>query len=279
MPLFHVGGIVRNLLAPIFPGAAPSCVRASIAMAFWTLARDLQASWYYAAPTIHHAILTSQPAHDLRMRMITNAAGGFLPSLAVSLKSTFGGHPPLVRHDRVSLPVLLLRRSALYYATYTPIPTHAWTGHWDSSAVAENNRRSNLTRPSGSNRRARRAIATSPTTRRGTPARDEKWWTVEFTTKASRSRSRRPCIPATQMAFMACHKNSGYASLIDTLYAWVSCILLLARSPFLPSALLILWLCVRHILPTAGRAFTTRIPSRSVPLCNRTAVGVYNSTP
>jgi hypothetical protein len=51
-------------------------------------------SRYYAAPTIHHAILTSQPAgiipsRDLRMRMIANAAGGLLPSLAVSLKSTF----------------------------------------------------------------------------------------------------------------------------------------------------------------------------------------------
>ncbi|KAJ7065262.1 acetyl-CoA synthetase-like protein, partial [Mycena amicta] len=94
MPLFHVGGIVRNLLAPVFSGGSAIMCTGFDAMAFWTLARDLQASWYYAAPTIHHAILTSQPAgilpsRDLRIRMIANAAGGLLPSLAVSLKSTF----------------------------------------------------------------------------------------------------------------------------------------------------------------------------------------------
>ncbi|KAJ7708845.1 acetyl-CoA synthetase-like protein [Mycena rosella] len=94
MPLFHVGGIVRNLLAPIFSGGSAIMCAGFDAMAFWMLARDLQASWYYAAPTIHHAILASQPAgivpsRDLRVRMIANAAGGLLPSLAVSLKSTF----------------------------------------------------------------------------------------------------------------------------------------------------------------------------------------------
>ncbi|KAJ7367145.1 acetyl-CoA synthetase-like protein [Mycena albidolilacea] len=94
MPLFHVGGIVRNLLAPIFSGGSTIMCAGFDAMAFWTLARDLQASWYYAAPTIHHAILSSQPAgivpsRDLRIRMIANAAGGLLPSLAESLNSTF----------------------------------------------------------------------------------------------------------------------------------------------------------------------------------------------
>ncbi|KAF7317849.1 Peroxisomal-coenzyme A synthetase [Mycena kentingensis (nom. inval.)] len=94
MPLFHIGGLLRNLLAPIFSGGSAIMCAGFDAMAFWTLARDLQASWYYAAPTIHHAILTSQPAgivpsRDLRIRMIANAAGGLLPSLAVSLKSTF----------------------------------------------------------------------------------------------------------------------------------------------------------------------------------------------
>ncbi|CAK5273778.1 unnamed protein product, partial [Mycena citricolor] len=94
MPLFHVGGIVRNLLAPIFSGGSAVMCAGFDAIAFWTLSRDLQATWYYAAPTIHHAILTSQPAgvlpsRDLRIRMIANAAGGLLPSLAVSLRSTF----------------------------------------------------------------------------------------------------------------------------------------------------------------------------------------------
>jgi acetyltransferase-like isoleucine patch superfamily enzyme/acyl carrier protein len=45
---------------------------------------------------MHHAILASrpegvQPSRDLKIRMIANAAGGLLPSLAIQLKETFGG--------------------------------------------------------------------------------------------------------------------------------------------------------------------------------------------
>ncbi|KAJ7218399.1 acetyl-CoA synthetase-like protein [Mycena pura] len=94
MPLFHVGGIVRNLLAPIFSGSSAIMCAGFDPMAFWTLSRDLRATWYYAAPTIHHAILASRPeaivpSRDLCMRMICNAAGGLLPSLAVELQTTF----------------------------------------------------------------------------------------------------------------------------------------------------------------------------------------------
>ncbi|KAF7352099.1 Acetyl-CoA synthetase-like protein [Mycena venus] len=94
MPLFHVGGIVRNLLAPMFSGASAIMCAGFDSIAFWTLSQQLQATWYYAAPTIHHAILTSKPesvilSRDLRIRMICNAAGGLLPSLAVDLQTTF----------------------------------------------------------------------------------------------------------------------------------------------------------------------------------------------
>ncbi|KAJ7127673.1 AMP-dependent synthetase and ligase [Mycena epipterygia] len=94
MPLFHVGGIVRNLLAPTFSGGSAIMCAGFDSMAFWTLSEQLQATWYYAAPTIHHAILSSKPntivpSRDLCIRMICNAAGGLLPSLAVDLQSTF----------------------------------------------------------------------------------------------------------------------------------------------------------------------------------------------
>ncbi|KAJ7022218.1 acetyl-CoA synthetase-like protein [Mycena alexandri] len=94
MPLFHVGGIVRNLLAPIFSGGSAIMCAGFDSMAFWTLSEQLQATWYYAAPTIHHAILTSKPdsinpSRDLQIRMICNAAGGLLPSLAIDLQTTF----------------------------------------------------------------------------------------------------------------------------------------------------------------------------------------------
>ncbi|KAJ7206571.1 acetyl-CoA synthetase-like protein [Mycena pura] len=94
MPLFHVGGIVRNLLAPIFSGGSAIMCAGFDSIAFWTLSEQLKATWYYAAPTIHHAILSSKPdsivpSRDLRIRMICNAAGGLLPSLAVDLQRTF----------------------------------------------------------------------------------------------------------------------------------------------------------------------------------------------
>jgi len=51
---------------------------------------------YYAAPTMHHAILASRPddvdaSRDTRIRMICNAAGGLLPTLAQELRDVFGG--------------------------------------------------------------------------------------------------------------------------------------------------------------------------------------------
>ncbi|KAJ7861881.1 acetyl-CoA synthetase-like protein [Mycena leptocephala] len=94
MPLFHVGGIVRNLLAPMFSGGSAIMCAGFDSIAFWALSEQLKATWYYAAPTIHHAILASKPdsivpSKDLKIRMICNAAGGLLPSLAVDLQTTF----------------------------------------------------------------------------------------------------------------------------------------------------------------------------------------------
>ncbi|CAD6886851.1 unnamed protein product [Tilletia laevis] len=95
MPLFHVGGIVRNLWAPMFSGGSAIMCAGFDANAWWQLAKDLGATWYYAAPTMHHAILASKPeevspSRDLKIKMIANAAGGLLPSLAIQLRDTFG---------------------------------------------------------------------------------------------------------------------------------------------------------------------------------------------
>ncbi|KAL0571102.1 hypothetical protein V5O48_010858 [Marasmius crinis-equi] len=96
MPLFHVGGVVRNLLSPVLSGGSTIVCTGFDAVAFWSIASEMRATWYYAAPTIHNAILASQPknitpSRDLSIRMICNAAGGLLPSLALELKSRFDG--------------------------------------------------------------------------------------------------------------------------------------------------------------------------------------------
>ncbi|KAJ7140577.1 acetyl-CoA synthetase-like protein [Mycena crocata] len=94
MPLFHVGGIVRNLFGPILSGGSAIMCGVFDSVAFWTLAKHFNATWYYAVPTIHHAILASKPdsiipATDLSIRMVANAAAGLLPALAVELQNTF----------------------------------------------------------------------------------------------------------------------------------------------------------------------------------------------
>ncbi|KAF9454453.1 hypothetical protein P691DRAFT_770641 [Macrolepiota fuliginosa MF-IS2] len=95
MPLFHVGGFVRSLCAPILSGGSTIMCGGFDAVAFWNVAIQFGATWYYGAPTVHHAILSSRPAgvdaaRGLRIRMICNAAGGLLPSLAVEMRATFG---------------------------------------------------------------------------------------------------------------------------------------------------------------------------------------------
>jgi acyl-CoA synthetase (AMP-forming)/AMP-acid ligase II len=102
MPLFHVGGIVRNLLAPIISGGSVIVCAGFDADAFWSVHGAIGATWYYAAPTMHHAILAARPApsgssspmvgrNGKKIRMVCNAAGGLLPSLALELKETFEG--------------------------------------------------------------------------------------------------------------------------------------------------------------------------------------------
>ena len=94
MPLFHVGGICRQVLAPLVSGGCVICCPSFDPSLFWALLAKRAFNWYYAAPTMHQLILQM---HDVsqcpepRLRMIANAAGGLLPSLAVQLRDTFHG--------------------------------------------------------------------------------------------------------------------------------------------------------------------------------------------
>lgn len=93
MPLFHVGGIVRNLLAPLLTGGSSILCRGFDPGLFLDLADSKRATWYYAAPTMHHAVLQQwtlrSPPPRINFRMIGNAAGGLLPSLAQQIQETF----------------------------------------------------------------------------------------------------------------------------------------------------------------------------------------------
>jgi acyl-coenzyme A synthetase/AMP-(fatty) acid ligase len=99
MPLFHVGGIVRQVYSVILSGGCVICCPSFDPSIFWALLKNKAFNWYYAAPTMHQLILqtgkeevtgtTLAQSMNPKLRMIANAAGGLLPSLAFELRDTF----------------------------------------------------------------------------------------------------------------------------------------------------------------------------------------------
>lgn len=93
MPLFHVGGIVRNLYAPLLAGSGMIYSDGFDAAMFWD-ELDIGAgfNWYYASPTMHDNVLLEgeqRPDSVHRLRFICNAAGDLLPSTADKLRVRF----------------------------------------------------------------------------------------------------------------------------------------------------------------------------------------------
>ncbi|UJR19403.1 hypothetical protein I4U23_022533 [Adineta vaga] len=98
MPLFHVGGIVRNLLAPLLTGGSVILCSAFDPNLFWDILQipECPVTWYYAVPTMHSAILQTKESRQASgndtetvLRMICNAGGGLLPSMAQQLQRAF----------------------------------------------------------------------------------------------------------------------------------------------------------------------------------------------
>jgi len=98
MPLFHVGGIIRQVYSPLVSGSSVICCPSFDADLFWALLKRRAFNWYYAAPTMHQIILQTgreflkddDDIQSFKLRMIANAAGGLLPSLAEEMRQTFG---------------------------------------------------------------------------------------------------------------------------------------------------------------------------------------------
>jgi acyl-CoA synthetase (AMP-forming)/AMP-acid ligase II/acyl carrier protein len=94
MPINHIGGFLRNLFSPILFGGSTICCSAFDPNLFWDLVTEKRATWYYASPSMHSAILDEASFRNIqpqksRIRMVCNAAGGLLPSLAVRLRDIF----------------------------------------------------------------------------------------------------------------------------------------------------------------------------------------------
>lgn len=93
MPLFHVGGIVRNLYAPLLAGSGMVYSSGFDATMFWdVLERGVGFNWYYASPTMHDEVIQEgvlRPLPRPKLRFICNAAGNLLPSTAEKLRNMF----------------------------------------------------------------------------------------------------------------------------------------------------------------------------------------------
>ncbi|KAI3340792.1 acetyl-CoA synthetase-like protein [Ustulina deusta] len=94
MPLYHIGGIIRNLFALLFSGGSTICCPSFDPNLFWDQVEDVQPTWYYASPTMHSMILgegSNRPdaLNKSQIRLVCNAAGGLLPALAERIRDTF----------------------------------------------------------------------------------------------------------------------------------------------------------------------------------------------
>ncbi|KAI0976945.1 acetyl-CoA synthetase-like protein [Xylaria arbuscula] len=94
MPLYHIGGIIRNLFAPLLSGGSTICCPSFDPNLFWDQVEDVQPTWYYASPTMHSMILSEGinrhgALEKSRIRLVCNAAGGLLPALAEQIRGTF----------------------------------------------------------------------------------------------------------------------------------------------------------------------------------------------
>jgi acyl-CoA synthetase (AMP-forming)/AMP-acid ligase II len=118
MPLFHIGGIARNVFAPILSGGGVILAPGFDPHMFWDVLESggPVVTWYYASPTMHQAYCdeaarrlsnTNEHHHDgrgsvsptkhgaaprkkVQLRFIANAAGSLLPALADIIQKTFG---------------------------------------------------------------------------------------------------------------------------------------------------------------------------------------------
>ena len=100
MPLFHVGGIIRQVYSPLISGTGVICCPSFDTDIYWSLLQKRAFNWYYASPTMHQALLKAgkfrkedDPENwsEPSLRMIANAAGGLLPSLAEKMRDFYQG--------------------------------------------------------------------------------------------------------------------------------------------------------------------------------------------
>ena len=96
MPLFHIGGIARNVFSPVLSGGGVVLCTGFDPALFWETAEKFQCTWYYASPTMHQGYVEEAKRlypstgnnPEVKIRFIANAAGALLPALAGQMQVT-----------------------------------------------------------------------------------------------------------------------------------------------------------------------------------------------
>ena len=96
MPLFHVHGLVASTLATLSTGGTVVVPGKFNPMSFWRVAKEHNATWYSAVPTIHQLLLARvqpgapKPEGASKLRFIRSCSASLPPQVMHDLEAAFG---------------------------------------------------------------------------------------------------------------------------------------------------------------------------------------------
>ena len=96
MPLFHVHGLVASTLATLSTGGTVVVPTKFSPLSFWQIAKEHNATWYSAVPTIHQLLLARvkkdapRPAGAEKLRFIRSCSASLPPQVMHDLEAAFG---------------------------------------------------------------------------------------------------------------------------------------------------------------------------------------------
>ncbi len=96
MPLFHVHGLVASTLATLASGGTVVVPNKFSPLSFWRVAKEYDATWYSAVPTIHQLLLArvepgaAKPAGAEKLRFIRSCSASLPPQVMHDLEAAFG---------------------------------------------------------------------------------------------------------------------------------------------------------------------------------------------
>ena len=94
MPLFHIHGLIANVLAPMRAGVSVYCTPGFDAFRVFEWFADARPTWYSAVPTMHQAILArarrnTEIADALQLRFVRSSSSSLPPQVMRELETLF----------------------------------------------------------------------------------------------------------------------------------------------------------------------------------------------